>query len=153
MLLLASGCGTPESESCHKRIMFFNNYHKDTYIDCSVPYSDTTHVLKHSSAILSQANILKTLSGQSNGDALKYRGCIESRFEYIADTLVYSVFDADILENESTQTIVDNYLVLQRYDLSLDDLNQLEWLLPFPPTEAMKYMRMYPPYGTYNKKE
>jgi hypothetical protein len=95
----------------------------------------------------------KTLSGQANGDAIVHRGCIENSFNIIADTRVCFIFDADVLENESTQTIVDNYLILQRYELSLDDIQQLEWVIPFPPTEKMKYMKMYPPYGTYNKKE
>jgi hypothetical protein len=155
MLLLATGCGTPESESCHKRITFFNNYHKDMYITSSGTYPDTMHVLKYPPGIVSQAFLLKTPSGQSNGSAIEEfaKGCIEYYFQNRdnRDTVMFFVFDADVLENESSQTIKDNYLVLQRYDLSLDDVRQLEWMLPFPPTEKMKYMRMYPPYGTYNK--
>jgi hypothetical protein len=64
---------------------------------------------------------------------------------------MYFVLDAYTWEHESSQTIIDNYLVLQRYDLGLEDIQKLGWSLPFPPTEAMKDMKMYPPYGTYNK--
>jgi len=37
--------------------------------------------------------------------------------------------------------------VLKRYDLSLPDLQRLKWEVFYPPTEAMKDMKMYPPYG------
>jgi len=37
---------------------------------------------------------------------------------------------------------------LWRYDISLQDLRQLNFLLSYPPDERMKYMKMYPPYGS-----
>jgi len=36
--------------------------------------------------------------------------------------------------------------VLQRYRLNLEDLQKLDWSVPYPPTEAMKDMDIYPPY-------
>jgi hypothetical protein len=150
MLLLTAGC-TPASESCHKYINFFNDYNRDVYIYCNGIYPDT---IKYHHSIVSQAHIYKTPSGQSNNEAIRRfgKGCIEYLFQNNGnDTIMCFVFDAYILEHESSQTIKDNYLILQRYDLSLGDVKQLEWELPFPPTEKMKYMQMYPPYGTYNK--
>jgi hypothetical protein len=139
MLLLTAGC-TPASESCHKYITFFNNYHKDTYIVSDV-YPDTAYVLKHPPGIVSQAHMYKTPSGQSNNDAISttLKGCIEYFFRNSEnDTVMCFVFDAYILEHESAQTIKDNCLILQRYDLSLGDVKQLEWELPFPPTEKIE---------------
>jgi hypothetical protein len=93
----------------------------------------------------------KTKSGQSNEDALADPGYCMEYFYHDYDTIMYFVLDAHTWETESSQTIIDNYLVLQRYDLSLEDTQKLEWSLPFPPTEAMKHIKMYPPYGTYKQ--
>jgi hypothetical protein len=35
---------------------------------------------------------------------------------------------------------------LQRYDLTIKDLDKLGWTLIYPPDERMKNMGMYPPY-------
>jgi hypothetical protein len=149
---MTTGCGPEAGEDCHKRIIFYNNYDRDVYINSDVLYPDTMYIIKYPPGTVSQAHIYKTQSGKSNVYALTgpRRGCLEDWYnEY--DTVMYFVLDAYMWENESSQTIIDNYLVLQRYDLSWEDIRQLEWSLPFPPTDTMKYMRMYPPYGTYNK--
>jgi len=39
-----------------------------------------------------------------------------------------------------------DYLVLQRYYLSLQDLQKLNWRVSYPPTPEMKDMKMYPAY-------
>jgi len=36
---------------------------------------------------------------------------------------------------------------LQRYDLTIRDLDILDWTLSYPPDERMKNIKMYPPYG------
>ncbi|MDR2424916.1 MAG: hypothetical protein LBD59_09375 [Prevotellaceae bacterium] len=154
LLLLIASCSTPESETCHRGITFFNNYYKDTYISSMRSYPDTLYDVTRYYFIVSQAVFTKTLSGHNNRRSISTRrGCAESWFQY-GDTIKSCfVFDADVLENESAQTILDNYLVLQRYDLTLDNLIQLNFMLPFPPTEEMKHIRMYPPYGTYNEEK
>ncbi|MDR1526180.1 MAG: hypothetical protein LBS46_00735 [Dysgonamonadaceae bacterium] len=43
--------------------------------------------------------------------------------------------------------IVTETMAIQRYDLTLEDLNSLNWTVPYPPDERMKNMKMYPPYG------
>jgi uncharacterized protein Smg (DUF494 family) len=144
-----SGCVVKESTTCHKHILVMNNYNKDIYIGNTAIDSDT--ILPYVGGILSQKDIYKTQSAASNDEALRIRGCYESEFQYIRkDTIVIFLFDAYTLENNAWDTIVKRYMVLQRYDLSLQDLQKLEWMLPFPPTETMKHMRMYPPYGTYS---
>lgn len=40
-----------------------------------------------------------------------------------------------------------DYQVTKRYDLSLEDLNRLNWTITYPPTEAMKDVKMWPAYG------
>jgi hypothetical protein len=151
--LLATSC-REESSSCHFRIVFNNNYDKNTYTFLGIGYPDTILAIRLTYGIFE--NNEYTQSGQNNGDALRHprNNCLEYIFQReITDTLMFYIIDVSIVENNSWQTIIDNYLVLQRYDLSLEDIQQLGWSLSFPPTEAMKDMKMYPPYGTYNKIE
>jgi hypothetical protein len=72
------------------------------------------------------------------------------------DTLSIYYFHPDTIDKYSWEEIQREYKVLQRYDLSVEDIILLSKKnndpeISFPPTEIMKYMRMYPPYGTYNK--
>lgn len=48
--------------------------------------------------------------------------------------------------------IRDDYDILVRYDLTYDNLKVLNDTIPFPPTEAMKNMKMWPPYEEVVKK-
>jgi hypothetical protein len=157
ILLMTTGCG-PESGDCHKEILFYNNYEMDIYITTDGyilkkdGYPDTVYAIKYPPSIVSQKERLKIQSGEVSSEALAHpRGnCLEDAYHYY-DTIMYYVLDAYTWEHESSQAIIDNYLVLQRYDLSLEDIRQLGWSLQFPPTEAMRHMKMYPPYETYNK--
>ena len=62
------------------------------------------------------------------------------------DTLSFYFFDPNVIENEGWEKVRDEYLVLRRYDLSEDDLRTLDFTVPFPPTEVMSEMRMYPEF-------
>jgi hypothetical protein len=150
---MTTGCGPEAGENCHKRITFYNNYDKDTYIFFDIGYPDTILPLRLTHKFV---NGEYTQAGQANGDALALvhprKDCLEYIFQHeVTDTLMFFVLDVSTVQNNSWQTVGDNYLILQRYDLCLEDMNLLEWSLPFPPTETMKHMKMYPPYGTYNK--
>ena len=56
------------------------------------------------------------------------------------------LFDAETVDNTPWETIREEYKVLKRYDLSLEDIQFLDYEISYPPTEQMKDMRMYPPY-------
>jgi len=62
------------------------------------------------------------------------------------DTLSIYFFDAETVDNIPWETIREEYKVLKRYDLSLEDIQFLDYEISYPPTEQMKDMRMYPPY-------
>ena len=36
------------------------------------------------------------------------------------------------------ETVREDYIILQRYDLSIAELEKLNWTIYYPPTEAMK---------------
>ena len=63
------------------------------------------------------------------------------------DTISIFILSKDTVDRYSWDKIRIGYNVLKRYDLSLDDLEMLSWSIYYPPTEAMKDMKMYPHYG------
>jgi len=68
-------------------------------------------------------------------------------FENKNDTLCFFIWDTDTANVVSWDLIQSKYHILQRYDISKMDLESLHWKLTYPPTEAMKYIKMYPPYS------
>lgn len=65
--------------------------------------------------------------------------------ELSADTLTLVFFDKFVYEDSSWADIKNHYLVIKRYDLSLQDLERLDFDVPYPPNETMEGMQMYPP--------
>lgn len=61
---------------------------------------------------------------------------------------VYSVFiiAAQTAQEKHWLDIRRDYDILVRYDLTYDNLKALNDTIPFPPSEAMKDMKMWPPY-------
>ena len=73
----------------------------------------------------------------------------ESKFISM-DTLIVFVFNSDTLSSRGWDYVKDHNNVTQRYDLSLSNLRNLNWRIAFPPTEEMRNIKMWPPYGTYD---
>lgn len=76
----------------------------------------------------------------------------------VVDTMSIYIIDADTVALYSWDTVVKYNKVIQRYDLSLSDLEELNIknncsFVYFPPTKKMKHIHMWPPYGTYDKIE
>jgi len=66
------------------------------------------------------------------------------------DTLCFFIFDTDTLNKYDWTTIRNDYKILQRYDLSLQDFIRLKRIITYPPDERMKDIKMWPPYGSKN---
>ena len=94
--------------------------------------------------------MLNTLSINSSS----YYGCNEilpnaitsSPFthEFVKDTLIcYYVKNplSYYLNNDKKQLDI-----FCKYELSVSDLKEINYIIPYPPSPAMKYMKMYPPY-------
>lgn len=63
-----------------------------------------------------------------------------------SDTLSVFVFHIDTLLNHLWKEIRDGYKILVRYDLSAKDLESLRGEIYYPPTMAMRNIKMFPPY-------
>ncbi|NEN25809.1 hypothetical protein G3O08_20170 [Cryomorpha ignava] len=65
--------------------------------------------------------------------------------ELPADTISFFFFDKAVFEDSLWTEIKNDYLILKRYDLSLQDLENLDFNIPYPPVETMEGMQIYPP--------
>lgn len=61
-----------------------------------------------------------------------------------SDTLSIYFFYSDTLDTFNWQEIKSGYKVLKRYDLSLEDLKQIDYKVSFPPTENMINIKQFP---------
>jgi len=62
------------------------------------------------------------------------------------DTLSIYLFSLDTLKNNTWAEVQAGYKILKRYDLSLEDLEHLNYKLSYPPDAKMSGVKMYPPY-------
>jgi hypothetical protein len=147
--IIASTCR--EDSSHHRTIEIINNSDRDIYACFNVTYPDT---LGDVGGLTSQPQIYKIESHATNKDALWKRDFWEDTFNdgrfVPSDTLMVFIMDAELLESSTTHV---RNTVIQRYDLSLPDLQYINWTLVYPPSPNMNAIKMYPPYGTYNKIE
>jgi hypothetical protein len=120
---------------------FINNSDKTLRIMATSFYNDTIFKGLGNPAIGEIHN--KVLPRSKKEAVMIQRSCYEN-FSY---TNIY-IFDEQVLETISWNTVGENYMVLQRYDLTPEDLQKLKWQIPYPPTEVMKDMKMYPAYDS-----
>ena len=131
-LFLNQACGDKEKD-CHKTITFKNATADTLYVVGSTFYPDTSIYSGIPNPVLDPAHT-KVLPEETNTRVLWGRDCIESDFKSSipSDTMMIYVFDAKVLEGNTWETVKANYLVLKRYDLSLEDLGRMNWTITYP---------------------
>jgi len=152
--IMASTCQR-ENENCHTTIKFSNHSDKSIYVVESYKYPDTLNVqgIRHFALSHVQWNKIEPNPNAQNGTALQQRSCWESifnnRWDMTSDTLIVYVFDAELLELDNIINVDEITInaIIQRYDLSLQDLQHVNWTLTYPPLPNMSAIKMYPPYG------
>ena len=71
----------------------------------------------------------------------------EGRFQVLpVDTLIIQVFDSRIIDEYIWSKIRSDYMILQQYFVSLENLQSVDWRISYPPTPEMKDIKMWPPY-------
>lgn len=142
-IIMVNAC-KKEDENHHRTIEIINNSEKAIYTHGGYSYPDTLFDIGRLS---SPRSIHKVEPHESNRTAFRDRSFWESGFKagwILSDTLMIYIYDAELLDSK-TFTHIKN-TVIQRYDLSLQDLQFLNWRISYPPSEAMKKIKMYPPY-------
>lgn len=130
-LFLNQACRDKEKD-CHKTITFKNATADTLYVVSSYRYPDTLTLVGIPNPVL-DPNFTMVLPYEYNTQVLWSNDCIESAFESLipSRTLMIYVFDAKVLEGNSWETVKANYIVLKRYDLSLADLESLNWSITY----------------------
>ncbi len=149
--LLLSCRSYEDTPNCHRRVMIVNEFENSIYVRHSFIYPDTVDFYTPFSK--TDAHIFKVLpNDKSDIPLFMGRDCwevlIKDKGLVSSDTLMIYVFDGELIENISWDIISSEYKVLRRYDVSLEDLQRLNWTITYPPTEAMRDVKMFPPYGT-----
>ena len=155
-LFIAAGC-TRNTDDRHYLICFKNNTETALWVFFKDEYPDTSLIKIMRNPRVDNTNAI--LPGDNSTGGLYSSHPIENMFGFIVfadgdtvgfDTLMVYVINNDTLDRYGWQNVKENYLVQQRYDLSLADLKRLNWQLYFPPKESMRDIKMWPPYGTYD---
>ena len=112
-------------------------YNWKCYPDTLLPATDQ-HLIKN----------IKPGSSHSSDSRSKWEKIIS---DLPKDTMSVFIFHTDTLNKYAWEEVRKKYIILRRYDLSLEDLIGLYNKygipeIPYPPTEAMKNIKMYPPY-------
>ena len=142
IIILIIGCD--DSKSDDYNVYVKNASGQDIYACCGYFYPDTTF----------QRYIYKPeIKNNSKNIALPYNRVFVLRPEIREDTLSVFIISSDAMEKCSWNDIASDYNILCRYDLSSQDILQLDYTIPYPPSPAMKDMKMYPPYEEVIKQE
>jgi hypothetical protein len=126
-LFFGSQC---HKDECHENILFINNSNIPLYILGDSNYPDTLSFSSCGGFIKD----LKVNAQSSSNYPLERRSCYESLFGYEikSNILMVYVFNADTVDNNSWSYIIDNYKVLYRYELTLEDLQRMNWTVTYP---------------------
>ncbi len=142
ILLTLSSC--EDIPVIRERIRVVNN--SDHNIESSAPLRNGTFYPDTSLTTVVKGSLQETTPGSKAYFDFHGRGSIE---EYLEETplglVSIFIFHLDTLGAFSDDQIVEGYKVLARYDLSLADLETLDFNVPYPPSEAMDSMQVYIP--------
>jgi len=119
--LIASKCY--KDEEIENRILIENKLNKTIYVVPGYNYPDTTLGFTSKESILANKTSLMVFP-QSNKRITNLSLCYKNEWNRLVptDTLFLFVFDKKVVDNESWETITNNYMVLKRYKITFSDL-------------------------------
>jgi hypothetical protein len=125
LITLSSTCKKDEEDL---KLRVRNNSNSTIYMSWGTWYPDTSFSRILNPIRNPQYSKIEPQSLQDN----HYNSPTNSLFNENMDTLMIFIFDANIVENKNWDTIVKNYMILKRYDLSLQDLEDMDWTVTYP---------------------
>jgi hypothetical protein len=141
--VISTSCSCCDGPKGHYSINIINNSENAIFFYGGNAYPDTTILDQNPS---SGGDLSYKINGKT-AKIMGYRDPIELRFKHSqTDTIVFFLFDANTLETMPWDIVMKKYLILQRFDVSLQDMQRLNWTITYPPTVEMKDIKMYPPY-------
>jgi len=142
LLCTATSCDPNGDGQWDGRLKITNNSNDSIYSRLQYNYPDST-ILEtgHPGA---ESTFIAPSKTEKIFSSIKW----EERISFInkQNTLYVFLYSVDTLNKYPWSQIQKDYKILQRYALSIDDLQKLDWNVTYPPSPAMKDMKMYPPY-------
>jgi len=125
-------------EDCHHYMTIINNSDFVIYVSGSFLYPDTvdfaTRDMNYIPNPLLQPELNKVNPHSKNTDAIfLYEDCLETRIKSKicpSDTMMVFLFREDSLKANDWKDAPN--FVLKRYDLTIEDLNALNWTITYP---------------------
>lgn len=132
IFVLLTSCSYKNTNSCHQVLTFINNTNKRLYINSSYEYPNKEDFKNSPDPLLDPKNS-KIEAFEKNENILSGRNCIEVDYKnYIkSGIMMVYVFDGPTLEEKGWDYIKTNNLVLKRYDLTLKDLENMNWTITY----------------------
>ena len=141
LILIANSC-KDDFPARIETIYVVNN--ADHNIESAVPYTDGPFYPDTALTEIVTGSMQNTPPGRNAYYDHHGTGSLAALIESTPEGLIsIYVFHPDTLANYSDQEIIDDYNVLARYDLTLSDLETLNFFVPYPPSEVMSGMRVY----------
>jgi len=133
-LILSAGTCKKDTPSSHFKITFRNNSSNAIYTDWENLFPDTVNFRFGSIAQFPQRYKVEpgkaSVSALTTGSAGSFENILQ--YQIPAKKIMIYVFDANIIESIPIDTIKAHYLILKRYDLTLDDLRARNWIINYP---------------------
>jgi hypothetical protein len=128
LIAISVTCNRENTTDCHYTLTIQNNSNSDVYYYI---WSDTT-LDDANNPFPGNISTYKCPSKQSKVDRL--RDCWETDYfpKALNGKISTYIFDAHIIETNSWDTIVKKYMILKRYELTLLDLDSLNWTITYP---------------------
>ncbi|MFN8208940.1 MAG: hypothetical protein U0T82_16260 [Bacteroidales bacterium] len=129
---LVSLCLLIASMTCKKeeylKLRINNTTNAPIYTAWTRDFPDTTFTYMLNPTLNPQTDRVEAKSLQKK----HYYSLTNDIFDAWVDTISVFIFDAQLLDSTPWDTVKAKYLVLKRYDLSLDDLNRMNWIINYP---------------------
>ena len=122
LLFILASC---KDKNCHSEIKFINNSNKNLYY-YGGSYPDT-NIWDYNPLLTGNYYYIK----QHSTNCFRIRSCYEQRFN-LSPKIIYFIFDAEVLKNTPWDTIMKKYMILKRYELTLQRLKDSNWTITYP---------------------
>ena len=124
-----TGKGCPDNDQITDATITIINNTNESIVYYSINKSTTDTLL---SSLPYPISVENTDSVDAN-NSTKFGGPFKKLFnDNPSDILIIFLFSRDTIEQVPWERIVDEYLVLRRYDLTLEDLEAMDWTVVYP---------------------
>lgn len=132
VIIIVVSCESTNTSKCHKIITVVNKTNKTIYVERSEEYPSFDSYKNYPDP-LNNSFTTRVIANESSQKVFPtYGNCYESIYANInSGVIMFYVFDGPTLEIQGWDYIKTNNLVLKRYDLTVQDLENMNWTITY----------------------